>query len=312
MEFRSVAAISLRQGIQAMNYLSTIVILHGLLSGTAHQTPRPIAVESALVTLIDEADVPAQSSGILVNIAVKEGQIVGEGDLLAQLDDVDAQLELEQSDLELSIARQQAENELAIQQARKTAEIAAAELRRATDSAARFKKSVSQTELDQLERGQQRALLEVEQAEQDHAIAKVLADLKRNALDVARQGVARRKITSPIAGMVVRIEPHRGEWVELGTTVVRVIRLETLRVEGFVDARQVPATLDGAEVSFELDLADAKQQSFPGRLVFVQPEADPVNGQVRVWAEIENRELRLRSGLRGTLYIRPESKPSAE
>jgi macrolide-specific efflux system membrane fusion protein len=30
--------------------------------------------------------------------------------------------------------------------------------------------------------------------------------------------------------------------------------------------------------------------------VFVSPEVDPITGQVRVWAEIDNREARLRPG----------------
>jgi macrolide-specific efflux system membrane fusion protein len=40
-----------------------------------------------------------------------------------------------------------------------------------------------------------------------------------------------------------------------------------------------------------------------GALRFVSPEIDPVTHQVRVWAEIDNRQLRLRPGQQGQLLI---------
>jgi macrolide-specific efflux system membrane fusion protein len=42
-------------------------------------------------------------------------------------------------------------------------------------------------------------------------------------------------------------------------------------------------------------------------VVFVSPEVDPVNGQVRIWAEIDNKSLVLRPGLQGALLIEPRS-----
>ena len=52
----------------------------------------------------------------------------------------------------------------------------------------------------------------------------------------------------------------------------------------------------------------AAEAEFAGKLVFVNPEISPVNGQMRVWAEIENHDLKLRPGLRGSLTILPEAK----
>jgi multidrug efflux pump subunit AcrA (membrane-fusion protein) len=39
--------------------------------------------------------------------------------------------------------------------------------------------------------------------------------------------------------------------------------------------------------------------------VFVSPEVDPVNGQVRVLAEVDNPDGVLRPGLRATMTIGP-------
>jgi macrolide-specific efflux system membrane fusion protein len=35
---------------------------------------------------------------------------------------------------------------------------------------------------------------------------------------------------------------------------------------------------------------------FTGTVAFVSPEVDPITGQVRIWAEIDNRDGRLRPG----------------
>ena len=40
-----------------------------------------------------------------------------------------------------------------------------------------------------------------------------------------------------------------------------------------------------------------------GEVTFVSPEIHPVNGMVRVWVEIENRESTLRPGLPATIKI---------
>jgi hypothetical protein len=46
--------------------------------------------------------------------------------------------------------------------------------------------------------------------------------------------------------------------------------------------------------------------------VFVSPEVNPVNGQVRVWAEVENRGLLLRPGLQAALTIHLAEEPQAD
>ena len=45
------------------------------------------------------------------------------------------------------------------------------------------------------------------------------------------------------------------------------------------------------------------RSTIAGKIVFVSPEIDPVNGQVRVWAEIDNTDFKLRPGLHGSMVI---------
>ena len=39
--------------------------------------------------------------------------------------------------------------------------------------------------------------------------------------------------------------------------------------------------------------------------MFVSPEVNPVNGQIRVWAELENQDLLLRPGVAAEMTIEP-------
>ena len=85
---------------------------------------------------------------------------------------------------------------------------------------------------------------------------------------------------------------------------MRIIKINPLRVEAFVDGSKYGANLYGrpARLTAHLPPGD-RVAEFHGRVVFVSPEVQPVNGQVRVWAEVENRDLQLRPGTRGTLTI---------
>ena len=53
--------------------------------------------------------------------------------------------------------------------------------------------------------------------------------------------------------------------------------------------------------------SESKRDQFPGVLRFVSPEVSPVDGRVRIWAEIENPDLLLRPGVRGSLAIGGQS-----
>ena len=61
-------------------------------AGPALRGAEPIPVQSVLIRLIDEAEVPAREAGVLAALSAAEGQLVAEGAELAQLDDRQAQL----------------------------------------------------------------------------------------------------------------------------------------------------------------------------------------------------------------------------
>jgi multidrug efflux pump subunit AcrA (membrane-fusion protein) len=104
-------------------------------------------------------------------------------------------------------------------------------------------------------------------------------------------------------GVVASVARDAGEWVEPGDVVLRVIGITRLRAEGFINANLISPKSIGSPVRMFTASADGQEKSFSGKISFISDEIDPVNQQVNIWAEIDNRELVLRPGDRGRLVI---------
>jgi len=64
------------------------------------------------------------------------------------------------------------------------------------------------------------------------------------------------------------------------------------------------------QVKLTVDLPGEPGAEFPGTVVFLSPEIDPVNSQISIWVEIDNEDLRLRPGMRAKMTIVvPPPKP---
>ncbi len=251
----------------------------------------------------------------------------------------EAEQDQAQAKLSQRIAAMKAENDVAVRHAVKSRDASKAEYDRAVQARKSFEKSISQTELDRLKLVFERNDLEIEKAkfekdlaelqqkiedssivEQDQIVERLklsveqaqlqkevdslTRDVKARALDQAKLQLARRGLRSPLDGEVAEVFRHRGEWLEPGQRVMRIVRLDRLKVEGFVDSRAITSSLRGAAVRVLVSLSDdEKPVTVKGRVVFISSEIDPVNAQVRVWAEVENPDLRLRPGLPAEMVI---------
>lgn len=291
---------------------SLFLVVLAAAAGQAPAKSERLEVDSALVTVIEEAEIPARVEGVLAAVSAREGRMVEAGANLARIEDAEVRLTYERSKIEHEIARKQAQNDLKLKIAKKAAEVARLELKRAVESVEKYKKSVSETELDRLRLAAERADLEVEEAVHEQETAALTASLKETEMELARQALERRAIASPLFGMIVQVHVHQGEWVQAGKTVARVLRVDRLRVEGFVSAKDLTGDLVGRRVTFSVDLPGRPAAEFEGAMVFVSPEVNPVNSQVRVWAEVDNKRLTLRPGLRGTLTVHPEQSKTAK
>ena len=123
----------------------------------------------------------------------------------------------------------------------------------------------------------------------------------------AQDGIERRRITAPIDGIVEEVFRHKGEWVQAGDPVMRLMRMDRLRVQGFLNAREFgPEIIGNRPVRVDVELSGGRRETFRGRIVFVSARIQ-AGGQYRVWAEVENRQSAsqwvLRPGMAATMTI---------
>ncbi len=269
----------------------------------AEQQPPTVEVQPVVLRLLSEAEVPAQEAGVITKLAVREGQRVKRGELLAQIDDQVARMAERAADLAYQATEAKANNDIELRYATKALEVSEAELRRSTESIERFAKSVSQSQIDVEQLTVEKNRLETEQARHEQAIARLEMQAKENELAAARLEVARRQVVAPIDGIVVQVFVRQGEWVEPGQKALRIVSVDRLKAEGFGPAETVTAAMAGMPVRLAVDLGGGPDSSFAGKVVFVSPEVDPITGQVRLWAEIDNRDGRLRPGQSARMTI---------
>ena len=83
----------------------------GQTSESASRVPETVDLQSCVVVLIEDIDVPALESGQLSDVFVKEGDPVKQGQTVAQLDDRIAQRMEEESTKKYESAKLRAEDE---------------------------------------------------------------------------------------------------------------------------------------------------------------------------------------------------------
>jgi macrolide-specific efflux system membrane fusion protein len=100
---------------------------------------------------------------------------------------------------------------------------------------------------------------------------------------------------------------QKGEWVEVGKPVVRIVRLDKLRVEGFIHVRDaLPGDIVDRSVKVAVELARGQKREFTGKITFVSPLVQ-AGGDYRVWADVDNRREQdqwlLRPGLEAEMTL---------
>lgn len=285
-----------------MNCLQSVVFcVSAVLSAAPPSDPEIVC--QGLVKLIESVEVSASRDGKLDKIMIREGLETTRGTVLGQLNDVEAKMTFRRTQLEHQLAVERARSDVALNSARLIQEVSRNEFQRAVQARQAAPNSISITEFDRLKLEFEKSTNEVTRLAEEKRFAAITAESKEAELELAKLALEERRIVSPLDGVVVQLHRREGEWVRTGEKVFRIVRIDRLRVEGFVEVHAVSPSLVGAPVQFEIAHPDLPVQMFTGEIVFVHPEADPVNGQVRIWAEIENPERLLRPGQRGRLVV---------
>jgi macrolide-specific efflux system membrane fusion protein len=278
-----------------------------VLSLAAPPNARDVQISHCLVSLVEDVQVPAREAGALTSVNVVEGQYVSHGQLLAQIDDRQPRLDKLAAELQRNAALAKAQDDIEVRYAEAALAVAAAKLDRAVTIDRKSPGGVTQQEIQELQLARRRDELQIERSKLEMRVAQMNADVQEAAVKSADDAVTRRQIVSPIDGVVVTLFHEKGEWVASGEEVVQVIRIDRLRVEGFLNATDVgPEQAAGRPVSVEVELAGGRIGRFAGRIVFISPLVQAGNSY-RVRAEVENRTENgsplLRPGMTATMTI---------
>jgi len=262
----------------------------------ATKLTRPISVASCSVKLIDEAVLAFERPGILGAIEVREGDLVESGHFLAKLKDDVAKAAL-------AVAAETAASDIDIRYAQAAADIAIKEVERMV--AANEKKSnvVPDLDVDRAKLNAVKTALEVEKARHTRDINVLKAE------EAAAQ-LATYRLEAPFDGFVSRVHLTKGASVKQGDPVLKLVSTRKVKVEGEVTLHDAGLLRAGAKVSVVLAVPEGAGgeagKSYPGKLVFIDVETKPLSkGAVRIWAEVENVDNMLRTGLTATMTISP-------
>lgn len=289
-------------------YLLVVVALLSAAAAPAEaQSTGTITLHNCLVSLIEEALIPAQQAGVLKEIRAKEGLAFQEGDLLAQIDAEHATRQLEVMQYKLAVAKEQAENDVNVRYSVAAAKVSRAEYDSAVEANQQVEGSIPQAKIRELALATQRNILGIEQAQMDQRIAALESNVSQAEVKAAEENLKRHQITAPLTGEIVEVRHNKGEWVQPGDVVMHIVRLDRLRVEGFVNVADLtPGKVMGRTVDVVVALDNNRQETFRGQVVFVNKLVE-AGGEYQVWAEVDNRqedgEWVLQPGVQATMII---------
>lgn len=225
------------------------------------------------------ADVGSQSTGVIEKLTVERGDVVAAGQVLARLS---AQVER----ASLSVAEVKAKAEAEALQAQAAHELAQRKLERTRDLVRRD--FVSDQALDQAE-------AEARVAEQRVAQARETQRVAQREFHLSNAQLSQREVRSPFAGLVVERFRTEGERIER-EPVVRVARIDPLRIEAIVPAVQFGRIAAGQPATVKTDLPD--YPVLTAKVTLVDRVIDPASNSFRVRLILPNPGNRVPSGVR--------------
>jgi len=214
----------------------------------------------------DRAEVAAEVAGQITEMNVDEGSAVAAGDVVMTIDP-------ERRRLELNSAR------ALVDEAQAAVREGERDFARRTEL---FGRNVaSQTQLDQ--------------SETELTLAQSRLMAAKAQLGVAERALEDATVRAPFAGMIAQRFVSRGEYVSAGTKLYELVALDPIEVEFRLTEADSGRVEMGQRVAVRV--APHPDEVFRGEVIAIAPVIDEASRTLRVKAQIENHDTRLRPGL---------------
>jgi membrane fusion protein (multidrug efflux system) len=135
----------------------------------------------------------------------------------------------------------------------------------------------------------------LDQAGTDLALAGSRAEAARARVGVAERAVRDASVRAPFAGLIARRDVSRGEYVNVGQPLFELVALDPVEVEFYLAERDSSRVVVGQEV--RVTVAPFPGETFHGVVTVISPTIDVRTRTLRVKAQIDNADGRLRPGL---------------
>ncbi|MEW6125626.1 MAG: efflux RND transporter periplasmic adaptor subunit [Acidobacteriota bacterium] len=271
--------------------------------------PRPVAVakvaETSMENLItvtgtlaayEEATISAKVAGRINSLNVDLGSRVSKGQVIAELEKRDAQLRLQQAEAALAQARARlgldpanANENLRIEDTA-TVRQAKALLEQAEANRQRLAKLlqqgvISKSQMDQAEADYKVALSRYQDAEEEIRNRQGVLLQRKSEVDIARQQLADTTIKAAFDGMVQERIASLGEYVAAGAPVVKMVKIDPLRLQAEVPERDSRDVKQGQLVRVTVE---GDTNVYSGVIKRISPAISAQNRVLIVEAEVRN------------------------
>jgi membrane fusion protein (multidrug efflux system) len=241
----------------------------------------PVTIEATGSFEADESsDVAPDASGRVVATPVDVGQFVREGAPLVRIQGITANLRLDEARAavqraEANVRLAESQNELAQTTAQRYAALLATG-------------DVSKTVADQ-------ARTQAETATQSVATARASLAETRAQLSQAEKAVEDVVVPAPFSGYISARNVSLGEYVQPSTAVVRLVKIDPMRLQLSIPAVQAGQVATGQRVSARVDAFP--DRLFEGQITAINPAISAESRAFIVEARVPNRDAVLKPGM---------------
>jgi RND family efflux transporter MFP subunit len=244
----------------------------------------------------DQATVSVKVPGRLRAITVDLGSAVRKGQLVAQVEQQDYQLRVQQSEAALAQSRARlglapdgAEEKVDLEQTGTVRQARAVmdEARKSRERSASLVEQgvIARSEFEAADSAYKVAVSKYQDAVEEIRNRQALLAQRRTELALARQQLADTAVVAPFDGIVQERKASAGEYLAAGAPVVEIVRVNPLRFRAEVPERDAGSVRAGQQVRVTVDGA---AQSYAGRIVRLSPTITEQSRMLIVEAEVAN------------------------
>lgn len=263
---------------------------------------------SATADTWEKANVKTEIAGTIRSINVSVGDWVKKGRVLIHLNDMERQLEVEQRKAEKlrSYSNYLVKEETDLVENNKLTEKQKKELVNLKQNYQKALKDfeqgiIARKEFEKVSDDYQKALIfsgsireEVRKAQEGLSSAIV-------ALKQAELNLKRTTIKSPFQGVVADLQVSKGETLNAGQIVLRVVNLKSLYLKGYALESEIQHLRKGTNVRIRFD-------SFPetyyyGEIEAISPEVDEQRKTITVYVKVDNKDNLFLPGMHANIDV---------